>query len=146
MLQPRLGDQFQRQSGSGDAIGADGFQRPFYWSSAGMLSMGVFTGDQRNYGYGINNLNQVTGQIYNGEVVNAFLWEPPGPFYASRAICRVVFTVSGSRSTNNTVIVGTASLPTCCSFTAMMWSPRRGHARHWNSSWRHLHRCRSNQR
>jgi hypothetical protein len=45
-----------------------------------MVSLGLFTGDQRNYGFGINNHNQVTGQVYYGEVVQAFLWAPPGTF------------------------------------------------------------------
>lgn len=111
---------------TGDAIGADGFQRPFYWSSAtAMLSMGIFTGDQRNYGFGINNLNQVTGQVYSGEVVNAFLWEPPGPFMPLGHLPGGLHSV-GTAINNNTYIVGTASLPTCCSFTAMIWTPGAG--------------------
>jgi len=91
------------------------------------------------------NLNQVTGQIYNGEVVNAFLWEPPGPFMPLGHLPGGLHSV-GIAINNNTVIVGTASLPTCCSFTAMMWSPGAGMHDIGISSWRHLHRCRSNQR
>ena len=106
---------------AGDAIDSAGYQTPFYWSSGtGMLSMGVFTGNQLNYGFGINNLNQVTGQVYSGEVVNAFLWEPPGPFMPLGHLPGGLHSV-GTAINNNTVIVGTASLADG-SFTGMMWS------------------------
>jgi hypothetical protein len=43
------------------------------------VRLGVFTGDARNYGFGVKDHNQVTGQVYFGAVVQAFLWSPTTP-------------------------------------------------------------------
>jgi len=102
-----------------DAIGADGLQRPAYWNGS-MFSMGTFTGNQLNYAFGINDHNQLTGQVYDGEIVNAFLWMPPTPFTPLGHLPGGLHSV-GNAINNHTVIVGTASLADG-SFTTMLWS------------------------
>jgi uncharacterized membrane protein len=85
-----------------------------------MVSPGLFTGDQRNYGFGINNHNQVTGQVYYGEVVQAFLWAPPGPLMNLGHLPGGLHSV-GNALNNHAVVVGTASLADG-NFTGMIWS------------------------
>jgi uncharacterized membrane protein len=90
-----------------------------------MESLGLFTGDQLNYGFGINDHNQVTGQVYYGGVVQAFVWSPSMPLVNLGHLPGALHSV-GNAINNNAVVVGTASLPTCCSFTAMIWSLATG--------------------
>jgi uncharacterized membrane protein len=79
------------------------------WSpSTGWIQIGNNSpfDDSRNFGSGINNRNQVTGQIYSGEVSRVFVWEngtskeiPPLPGDSiSRAINNKMHVAGGSIS------------------------------------------------
>ena len=65
---------------AGQGLDANGKQVPFYWSpSGGFVSLGENVGDPRNYGFGINDFSDVTGQEYEAEVVRAYSLGPGAP-------------------------------------------------------------------
>jgi hypothetical protein len=100
-------------------------QSPFFWSpSGGIVRLGVFTGDARNYGFGVKDHNQVTGQVYFGAVVQAFLWSPTTPLIPLSHLPGGLHSV-GTAINNHGSIVGTASLPDGA-FTGMIWNRHIG--------------------
>jgi hypothetical protein len=60
----------------GEAVLTDGKQVPGFRMSNHAQHLSETSGDQRNYAFGINDANQITGQRYQGEVVHAYIWDP----------------------------------------------------------------------
>jgi len=59
---------------AGNGIDANGKQVPLYWSpGGGFVALPENKGDSRNYGFGINDFSDVTGQHYFGEIVRGYL-------------------------------------------------------------------------
>jgi probable HAF family extracellular repeat protein len=115
---------------SGNVVGDndDSFhgQTPFYWTPSGGFSL---IGRIINYdfAFGINNKNQVTGQIYSHPSVRAFLWSPgmTNPIYISQLL---EFGESvGNAINNHTHITGTASSAAGL-FVAFLWQKAGGMA------------------
>ncbi|HEY1769460.1 MAG TPA: hypothetical protein VGG02_04300 [Chthoniobacterales bacterium] len=96
------------------------FSPPDHWRHLPPAS-----GDQRNFGYGINDSNQITGQLYSGEVLSAFLWdEVSGSVTLLPALPGGNATV-GNAINNLTHIAGVGNV-TGGSSHAFIWSEASG--------------------
>jgi len=107
-------------------LDVNGIQVPFYWSpSSGFVALAENSGDSRNYGFGINDLSEVTGQRYTGEVVHAYLWAPLlGKHQITGSLPGGLHSV-GTAINNLRHITGTASTATG-RFDAFVWSKGAG--------------------
>jgi probable HAF family extracellular repeat protein len=113
---------------SGNVVGDNdysfnGSQTPFYWSPSGGFSL---IGRIHNYdfAFGINNKNQVTGQIYAPNV-RAFLWSPgmKNPLYISQLL--ELGQSVGNAINSHTHITGTATNAAGL-FVAFLWQQAGG--------------------
>ena len=118
---------------AGDITGAtvlgNGRQVPFYRAHDGTsASLPEVRVDQRNYGFGINDSGQVTGQRYDtGDIVHALFWQPlTGRLRYVPPLAGAVHTV-GTGINNLGHITGTSSIASSSGiFHAMYWSSKRG--------------------
>jgi probable HAF family extracellular repeat protein len=114
---------------TGFTILGTGRQVPFYRSHDGSsASLAATPGDQRNYGFAINDSSQVTGQRYDAaEIVHALIWRPlTGRLSYVPPLAGAAHTV-GTGINNLGHITGTASIPSNNGiFHAMYWSSQRG--------------------
>ena len=112
---------------AGELIDSAGQQVPGYWSpGTGWIQIGNNSpfDDHRNYGFGINNRNQVTGQIYSGEQVDAFFWEN-GTFKEIPPLAGA--GDSGGRAINNKIhVAGTSTSAAAFVFIHTFWTASAG--------------------
>jgi probable HAF family extracellular repeat protein len=81
--------------------------------------------DQRNFCFGINNSNQLTGQLYAGEVVHGFLWDPIASSYTEIPSLPGGLHTAGTSINNLGHITGTSSLANGI-FNGIFWSATGG--------------------
>jgi len=100
---------------------------PAFWSAAtGWQAKGRDRGDQRNYAFGINDSNQLTGQLYVfGDVVHAFLWDETTNTITSLPTLPGGLHTVGNSINNLTHITGTGSASDSL-FDAIFWSATGG--------------------
>jgi probable HAF family extracellular repeat protein len=99
-------------------------QTPFYWSPSGGFVL-VGTSHGYNFAFGINDLDEVTGQIYGTPSVHAFIWSPTegGPQQISQL-------AGGDASVGNAInnlhhITGTANIADG-GYVAFVWNRSGG--------------------
>jgi probable HAF family extracellular repeat protein len=108
---------------AGDLTGDSGTLLPFYWSPGGGF---VLIGHSPNYnfGFGINDNSDVTGQFYDpNDRVQGFFWSPTSSL-------RKIGDLSGLNSVGNAInsqrhITGTANLDTDV-YVAIIWARGAG--------------------
>ena len=98
------------------------FVFPAQWTHAAPSMRGS---DQRNFGYGVNDFNQVTGQFYTGGVVNGYLWEPSAGTFEFLPILPGGLHTVGNAINNLTHITGTGSVSSGA-FEALFWTSSTG--------------------
>ena len=116
----------------GNGIDANGRQVPFFWSATGgFQTLPENTGDSRNYSFGINDRDELTGQQYgsgnSGEIVHAFFWAPIDGIKQNLPPLTGGLHTVGNSINNKEQITGTASVPNNGSiFHAFVWSQSGG--------------------
>ena len=100
-----------------------GSKSPLLVGEHGFVSLGESQGDSRNYGWSINDSGVMTGQIYTGEVVNAFNWRLGARPRFIPALPNGLHMV-GVDINNRNHITGEGSVPT--GWEAFVWSQARG--------------------
>ena len=80
--------------------------------------------DSRNYSFGINDANQLTGQRYQGSTVHAFVWDP-----AAQSIVYIPALPGGIHTVGNAInnlghVTGTGN--TGIAYTGLFWTPEAG--------------------
>ncbi len=117
---------------AGDAIQAGGRRVPFFWSpTGGFRTLPPNAGDFRNYAFGINDSDKVTGQQYGngsaGGVVHAYYWAADtGTKRDLPTLPNGLHTV-GNDINNRDQITGAASIPNNGGvFHAFLWTKKAG--------------------
>jgi probable HAF family extracellular repeat protein len=117
---------------AGDAIEPSGRRVPFFWSPAGgFQTLAPNTGDLRNYAFGINDADVVTGQQYgngsSGEVVHAYYWAVDNGVKRDLPPLTNGLHSVGNDINNRNQITGTASIPNNGGvFHAIFWTKTGG--------------------
>jgi probable HAF family extracellular repeat protein len=77
-----------------------------------------------NFAFGINNSNQLTGQIYQGDALYGFFWDPAHNIFATLPVFPDGTYTVGNGINNLGHITGTGTIPG--SYDALFWSKEGG--------------------
>jgi probable HAF family extracellular repeat protein len=100
-------------------------QQAAAYASGHWFAYGLTEGEQLNYSFGINNANELTGQVYDNFILYAFLWQPAtGTKSYLPTLPGGTYTV-GNAINNLTHITGTGNV-TDGNYEAFIWSADNG--------------------
>jgi len=111
---------------AGTAILTTGLHEPALFGQDRWMHLPLGSGNQdKNYGFSVNDSNQVTGQFYTGSTVNGYLWDTSAATFAYLPVLPGGVHTVGTSINNFTHIAGTGSLADG-SFDALLWTASTG--------------------